>query len=249
MSPTELAILAGSGLIAGLMNAVAGGGSLITLPALMLMGIGAADANATNRIAVAAQTVTATHGFHRAGAVPWEQVRRHLAPTLIGAGVGAWLATEVPDQVMEPLILAVLIAVGIVMVVRRDQDKATATEDANPERGRWFEMLLMGLTGLYGGFLQAGLGLVFLGALMGVVGLDPLRANGVKAARLMGLTAVALGIFAAADMLYWTPGLVVAAGSVVGSALGVRVAVRWASMLRWMALSAVVVSAIAILTR
>ena len=84
---------------------------------------------------------------------------------------------------------------------------------------------------------------------MGVVGLDPLRANGVKAALLMGLTAVALGIFAAADMLYWTPGLVVAAGSVVGSALGVRVAVRWASMLRWMALSAVVLSAVAILTR
>jgi uncharacterized membrane protein YfcA len=246
MSPTELSILAASGLIAGLMNAVAGGGSLITLPALMLMGIGAAEANATNRIAVAAQTLTATHGFHRAGVLPWAQVRRHLAPTAIGAGIGAWLATEVPDQVMEPLILGVLVTVGLVMVVPRGGRSSHEPSEAETHAGSWFETLLMGLTGLYGGFLQAGLGLVFLGALMGIIGLDPLRANGVKAALLMGLTAVALTVFSLADMLHWTPGLVVAGGSVIGSAIGVRVAVRWASLLRWMALGAVVLSALVI---
>ena len=246
MSLTELSILAASGLIAGLMNAVAGGGSLITLPALMLMGIGAAEANATNRIAVAAQTLTATHGFHRAGVLPWAQVRRHLAPTAMGAGIGAWLATEVPDQVMEPLILGVLITVGLVMVIPRGHGSSHEPSQAETHESSWFETLLMGLTGLYGGFLQAGLGLVFLGALMGIMGLDPLRANGVKAALLMGLTAVALTVFSLADMLHWTPGLVVAGGSVIGSAIGVRVAVRWASLLRWMALGAVVLSALVI---
>ena len=249
MSTTELAILAASGLIAGLMNAVAGGGSLITLPALMLVGIGAAEANATNRIAVAAQRITATHGFHRAGALPWDQVKRHLLPTGVGAGVGAWLATQVPDQVMEPLILAVLIAVGILMIVRRHDDKRDPREAEESRGDSWLEMLLMGFTGLYGGFLQAGLGLVFLGALVGVMGLDPLRANGVKAALLLALTGIALAVFSLADMLHWTPGLVVAAGSVVGSAIGVRIAVRWASMLRWMALGAVVLSAVVILSR
>ena len=248
MSLTELSILAASGLVAGLMNAVAGGGSLITLPALMLMGIGAAEANATNRIAVAAQTLTATHGFHRAGALPWDQVRRHLVPTGVGAGIGAWLATQVTDQVMEPLILGVLVTVGIVMVVRRG-DRSDDPDKAEVSGSSWFETLLMGLTGLYGGFLQAGLGLVFLGALIGIMGLDPLRANGVKAALLMALTAVALIVFSLADMLHWTPGLVVAGGSVIGSAIGVRVAVRWASLLRSMALAAVVLSAVVILMR
>jgi len=249
MSPTELSILAASGLVAGLMNAVAGGGSLITLPALMLMGIGAAEANATNRIAVAAQTLTATHGFHRAGALPWEQVRRHLVPTAIGAGIGAWIATEVPDQVMEPLILGVLVTVGVVMVVRRTDGSSDEPNQAETQESSWFETLLMGLTGLYGGFLQAGLGLVFLAALMGIMGLDPLRANGVKAALLMALTAVALTVFSFADMLHWTPGLVVAGGSVIGSIIGVRVAVRWASLLRWMALAAVLLSALVIVMR
>lgn len=249
MSPTELAILGGSGLIAGLMNAVAGGGSLITLPALMLSGIGAAEANATNRIAVAAQTITATHGFHRAGAVPWDAVKRHLAPTVVGAGIGAWLATRVPDQVMEPLILGVLLVVGVVMIARRPPADPQEHGEERPTSRAWLETLLMGLTGLYGGFLQAGLGLVFLGALMGIIGLDPLRANGVKAALLLALTGIALIVFSLADMLHWIPGLVVAAGSVIGSAIGVRIAVRWAAMLRWMALSAVVLSAVVLLSR
>ena len=249
MSPTELAILGGSGLIAGLMNAVAGGGSLITLPALMLSGIGAAEANATNRIAVAAQTITATHGFHRAGAVPWDEVKRHLAPTVVGAGIGAWLATRVPDQVMEPLILGVLLVVGVVMISRRPPADPQEQGEERPTSRAWLETLLRGLTGLYGGFLQAGLGLVFLGALMGIIGLDPLRANGVKAALLLALTGIALIVFSLADMLHWIPGLVVAAGSVIGSAIGVRIAVRWAAMLRWMALSAVVLSAVVLLSR
>ena len=248
MSGTELAILAASGLIAGLINAVAGGGSLITLPALMLVGIGAAEANATNRIAVAAQTITATHGFHREGVLPMAEVRRHLLPTWIGAGAGAWLAPVVPNQIMEPLILGVLVLVGLTMVLRPEAGSDGAT-GADRERRVWLERGVMTLTGLYGGFLQAGLGLVFLGTLMGVVGLDPLRANGAKAALLLALTSVALAIFAVADMLHWTPGLVVAAGSVLGSMIGVRVAVRWASMLRWMALVAVLVSAVAILAR
>ena len=84
---------------------------------------------------------------------------------------------------------------------------------------------------------------------MGIIGLDPLRANGVKAALLLALTGIALIVFSLADMLHWIPGLVVAAGSVIGSAIGVRIAVRWAAMLRWMALSAVVLSAVVLLSR
>ena len=176
-------------------------------------------------------------------------MKRHLLPTGVGAGIGAWLATQVPDQVMEPLILAVLVLVGFVMVVRRNGGEESDDSSNESSGSSWVETLLMGLTGLYGGFLQAGLGLVFLGALVGVIGLDPLRANGVKAALLLALTGVALAVFSLADMLHWTPGFVVAAGSVVGSAIGVRVALRWASMLRWMALSAVLISATVILAR
>ena len=248
MSATELSLLALSGLVAGLINAVAGGGSLITLPALMLVGIGAAEANATNRIAVMAQSITAARGFHKAGALPLDRVGRELAPTMIGAGLGAWLATRMSDAIMEPLMLAVLVAVGVAMVWHGGSnatDKPAGPSEVRPI----LEATIMGLAGFYGGFLQAGLGLVFLGTLMGVVGLDPLRANGVKAALLVGLTVVALAVFAQADMLRWTPGLVVAAGSVCGAALGVRVALRWASLLRWMALAAVLVSGLVILLR
>jgi uncharacterized membrane protein YfcA len=248
VSATELGLLALSGLVAGLINAVAGGGSLITLPALMLVGIGAAEANATNRIAVMAQSVTAARGFHKAGALPTERVRRELAPTVLGAAIGAWLATRVSDAIMEPLMLAVLVAVGVAMVWRGGTSPAAESQSPS-EVNPWLEAAIMGLAGLYGGFLQAGLGLVFLGALVGVIGLDPLRANGVKAALLVGLTVVALAIFAQADMLRWIPGLAVAAGGVLGAAIGVRVALRWASLLRWMALAAVLVSGAVILLR
>ncbi|MEE2778903.1 MAG: sulfite exporter TauE/SafE family protein, partial [Myxococcota bacterium] len=153
----------GSGLIAGFVNTIAGGGSLLTLPALMLAGLPATEANATNRLAVLAQTSTATHGFHKTKHLDWRGTSRLLMPTLIGAGLGAWLATEIPEAVMKPLLLGLLVVSAFLIAIgSRPKTEEDPTREPPGVTTRW---AAMGACGFYGGFLQAGLGFAVLAAI------------------------------------------------------------------------------------
>ena len=243
----SLGLLVASGLVAGFINTVAGGGSLLPLPALMYAGLPAVDANATNRLAVLAQTITATLGFHRSGHLEWRDSTLLIVPTLLGAGAGAWLATEVPESVMEPLLLILLVISSLAIALSPSLEPG---DGAPPSQGRrasaWAAM--MGC-GFYGGFLQAGLGFAMLAALVGLLRLDLLRANGLKALLVLPLTLVALGIFLHADLVRWVPGTVVAISSVVGARLALRVALNNPRSLRWLVFASVALSAGALLWR
>lgn len=247
LTVVQFTVLIVSGLVAGFVNTLAGGGSLLTLPALMLAGLPATEANATNRLAVLAQTSAATHGFHRSGLLDWQEMRRLITPTLVGAGFGAWLATEVPEEVMKPLLLALLVVSSLAIAIG---SRPKATPEAGQRRpGRLVVWLVMGGCGFYGGFLQAGLGFAVLAALAMLNGSDLVQANATKALLLLPLTLLALGIFLFSNLVVWIPGLIVAAASVVGTRLGLRVALEKPEILRWVIFVSVALSAAALLLR
>lgn len=245
LSAIEWAVVGVAGAAAGFINTVAGGGSLLSLPALMLAGLPPTVANGTNRVMILIQSTAATQRFDQAGALCRRQAARLALPTLLGAGIGAYGATLTSDEALEPIILGVLVVVALVFALRPSWVSAGGPPgDEMPTDGPavWGGLFV---AGLYGGFLQAGVGFVLLTILAGMLRLDLARANALKVALVLPYTVLALIIFALADQVDWAVGLVLGLSSALGAWLGVRVALERTSWLRWLVLGAVVASAVA----
>ena len=205
-------LLVVGGAAAGFINTLAGGGSFLTVPLLTLVGLPATVANGTNRLAVLTQNVAAVAGFRSEGISGVETALRLLPVTLIGAWLGAYAASEVSDLVFaRGFGILMLVALPVVLW------KPLPTEGAAPwVLPRPAQLALYFALGLYGGAVQAGIGIPLLLALVGVGGLDLVRANSVKVVILAALTTVALLQFIAAGKVVFTYGLVLAAGSGLG---------------------------------
>ncbi len=250
-STGQIVFIVLAGLVAGFVNTVAGGGSLLALPALMFAGLPASVANGTNRVAILVQSLVAATSFHRAGKLPWRALEALILPTLAGAGVGAGLAAVLPGEVLQPALLVILVGMAVLLVARPELvAPASPTGDGSEARalGAKDQLALFG-AGIYGGFVQAGVGFVFLAVLAGGLRFDLVRANALKVALVLVYTVVVLGIFLAADLVRWVPGLILAASSVAGARLGVRLSVERADLLRWVLLVAVIGSAAVLLLR
>ncbi|MDP6943637.1 MAG: sulfite exporter TauE/SafE family protein [Myxococcota bacterium] len=246
LSAIELGVVVGAGLAAGFINTVAGGGSLLTLPALMLAGIPPTVANGTNRVMILMQTSAATYRFDRAGVLERGQVWRLAVPTVLGAGVGAYGASVMSDAALEPVIFAVLICVAAIFAFRPGWVAASEGGVTGTPSGRGAVSTGLFFTGLYGGFLQAGVGFVLLTVLAGMLRMDLARANALKSALVIPYTVVALAIFGVAGQIDWGVGASLGVSSVLGAWLGVHVTLERTEWLRWLVLGAVTASAIAV---
>jgi uncharacterized membrane protein YfcA len=223
----EVVLLAVAGFVGSVVNVVAGGGSFLTLPVLLLLGHSASEANATNRVGVMAQNAGAVWSFNRRRVIDWAWARDSFLPTVLGATVGAVLALWVGDRQFRRLLAFIMVAVTLWTVL--DPRRRNRSE-AGPPLAPW---LLRGgflLVGLYGGFAQAGVGF-FAIALAKVAGIDLVRGSALKV--LIGLiqAAVSLLIFAVVGKVLWLPGLALALGGILGGQCGVHLAVlkgqRW----------------------
>lgn len=239
-----LAGLALTGVVAGFFNTVAGAGSLLTVPVLMLVGMPADAANATNRIGVLAQSAVGTAGFARAGMLDRAALWRSAGPAVLGGVCGAWLATLVPERILKWVLLATLLEVLWLMARRR-----TATEAEQPPPSAAHAALLLFGAGVYGGFAQAGVGLVLLAILARTLRLDLVRANALKVAIVGLFTIAAIAVFARASAIRWFEGAVLALGMVIGAAVAVRFAVKKSAWLDRAALVAVLVAIAAVVVR
>lgn len=217
MDPVHALVLALAGLAAGFMNTLAGGGSVITIPALEWVTGHPGVANATNRIAILLQNVSAVAGFHTGRAVPFRLALRLTAPAVAGGILGAYVATLLSPPAMR-IALAVAIAfVAVTAVVRPPR---------TPRLQRpWAEVAFF-VTGFYAGFLQVGVGFLLLACLVGGIGLDLVRANAAKVFIVLLLTVPTLVIFGLKGQLWITEGLVLACGNVGGAWIASRLAVK-----------------------
>ncbi len=242
----RLVLLGLIGVIAGAINTVAGGGSLITIPALIFLGLPPAVANATNRVGVFLQSVVATVQFARAGKLP---IRRSL-PSLIaacaGAGVGAQLSVALDELTFRRVIAATMIVMLGVLLLK---PKRWLREGLRPRAVPLaVELVAFVAIGAYGGFLQAGVGLLLLMGLVLLNGQDLVHANGIKSLMVAAFTVPALAVFLANGLVEWEPGLAIAVGSMIGAWGGTKLAVGYGPpLVRAVLIAVVVVSAVRLL--
>ncbi|HHH31198.1 MAG TPA: sulfite exporter TauE/SafE family protein [Polyangiaceae bacterium] len=226
---------------------MAGGGSLLTLPALILIGLPADVANGTNRLSIVTQSASGVWLFHRSGKLRWGSVGGVVLPTLLGSAIGALVASRVAAAVLEPVLLATLVTVALLTAFAPN---IVAPEGEEARSVGWRGGLGLFGAGLYGGFIQAGVGFVLLGVLGGLLRYDLVRANALKLVCTAIFGVVALGIFVSAGQVSWIPAVVLAAATVVGSQLGVRFALEVETrVLRRIVLVAVLASCVAALFR
>ena len=224
--PLILALLCLTGFFAGGINTIAGGGSSLTLPVLMMLGLPADIANGTNRVAITLQCIVGVAGFDKHNSLDRPAIVPILVPTVAGGIIGALTAALMPGLYLKPLLLGTILLMALVILIKPDTlVPPEGSEVLSPQqsRGAWWG--LFG-AGLYGGFVQAGVGFILLAALAGGLRYDLLRANALKTVCALAFTSVALVIFILFGQVWWIPGLILALGSMLGAHLAVKIAVQ-----------------------
>lgn len=233
MSATDLwplAALFSVGLVSGALNVVAGGGSFITLPVLIFLGLPAGEANGTNRVGVLAQNLAGVWGFHRSRLMRWRWGLAVSVPAMFGAALGAWLALQMTDFAFRRLLAVAMLAMTLWTTWTTATPSPVGGRDTDTSPWHPGVMLAFFAIGVYGGLVQAGVGFAVL-AVTSLAGMDLVKGNGVKLLAVLLVTALSLAILASGGAVRWSFGLALGAGNVLGALAGVRLAVtkghRW----------------------
>ena len=234
MDPGDIVLLVAGGLAAGVVNTLAGGGSLLTVPLLVLAGVPGNVANGSNRVGILASNASAAAAFRRLGVSGLSRTLPVLVPVAVGSLVGALLVARLADETFERA-FGVLMVPLLLLSLRPPVLKSV--------EGRvWsgpFTVLVFLAVGLYGGAFQAGIGLLLMVALSRS-GMDLVVVNSVKVVVIVVVTVIALPLFIVSGRVDWGPALVLAAGFALGGALGARLTVtRGSSLIRPVMVAAV----------
>ncbi len=225
-----LAIVAG--ILAGIINTLAGSGSLVTLPMLLFMGLPASVANATNRVGITVQNVVGIATFKQSGRLELRGGLWLTAPAVLGSLLGARIAVNISERAMST-------AIGVVMVVMLGlilfDPKRWLRRESHVKEGRPSLLMLavFFLIGIYGGFIQAGIGVLILTTMVLGIGYSLVDANAIKLMIVLGVTVVALVIFGASGKVNWGVGALMAVGQSTGAWLAARFASRSKNATVW----------------
>jgi uncharacterized membrane protein YfcA len=220
----QVPVLVLVGVLAGFLNVLAGGGSLLTLPLLIFFGLPAATANGTNRVAIFCQNIFAITGFKRKGVFPIRLALICTPPALIGSYFGANLAITVDEMVFRRLLALIMVGVLIFMVIDPMKHLQQAEKSMTPLRLAVLIVSFFGV-GVYGGFVQAGVGFLIITGLL-MHGLDLVRINAVKVLVVFAFTLVALGVFVVHGQVDYVLGLSLAVGNSTGGWFASHLAVE-----------------------
>lgn len=225
-SPLELVVLAVAGIVAGFVNTLAGAGSLLTLPALLMLGMPADVANATNRVGVFLAAAAGAQGFAEGGKLDKRATARLAAPVLAGAVLGAYLAVGIPERIFRPVLLGMMVLVAGTLVWKPNVVAPPEGTVPLTLRERPIAVPLLVLLGAYAAFLQAGMGIFSLVLISGVLRYDLLAANAQKTFLVLAITALALVVFVLHGKVAWASGLYLGVFQILGARLGVRFSLR-----------------------
>ncbi|GGX04025.1 sulfite exporter TauE/SafE family protein [Aquimarina muelleri] len=217
-----LCILAIIGFIAGVINTLAGGGSLLTLPMLIFMGLPPAIANGTNRIGIFIQSISSIAGFKSKGIRPTSFGVYLGISALIGSLIGAQIAIDVKGETFNKILAIIMIIVVLIMVFKPKVNIQNLAERTNGKH-LWISIIAFFFIGIYGGFIQAGVGIFILLALTSINYLNLVTSNAVKVLVVFIYTIGALIIFAYNNQIDYLYGFVLA----FGNATGGWIASRW----------------------
>ncbi len=226
MSEIQIILVLLAGVMAGAINTLAGSGSLITLPLLVFLGLPPNVANGTNRIGVLFQNITALSTMRANSALRIKGSWWIVGWCLLGSIAGARVAVSVDERWMN-LALALLMATMLIVVII--QPEKWLREPGEPTAGAWkrpLNWLIFVLIGFYGGFIQAGVGIFLLAAMVLAGGYNLVHANVIKLLVVLVFSVPALLIFLQAGQVEWRYGLLLAVGQVIGAWAAARFATR-----------------------
>jgi len=219
-----------AGILAGFINTLAGGGSLLTLPILIFLGLPTAVANGTNRIAIIAQCAFATAGFKRKGVSNFKLSLLLSIPAIIGAIGGAYIAVDISDILFRRVLAGIMLLVlGLILWNPRHDSGGNSNSLG---RGQLITaMIVFFFIGIYGGFIQVGVGFIIIAALTTITKFNLVVTNSHKVFIAGIYTIFALIVFAFNGKVCWEIGLCLAAGMGLGGWIGSHWAVakgeRW----------------------
>lgn len=217
----------GVGFLAGFINTLAGGGSLLTLPMLIFLGLPANVANGTNRIALILQNIVGVGSFRQQKVLPLRKGLQLTLPAIVGAIIGAQIAANLNEDILEKVIGLLLVFMVFLILYKPNQWLKNQASSGIVEKTNLLQLFIFFCIGLYGGFIQAGVGFFLLAALVLGAGLDLVRANAVKVLIILVYNIFALAIFLLHDQVNVKYGLILAVGNMMGAFIGSRVAVSW----------------------
>jgi uncharacterized membrane protein YfcA len=233
----------GAGFLAGFINTLAGSGSLVTLPMLIFIGLPATVANGTNRVAILLQNVVGGASFRRRQVLDIRGVVMLGLPAVFGSIVGAQIAVNLNEALMRRTIGVVMVVMLVVILVR-PQRWLEGTLQNLLGRPTLLQLLIFFGIGVYGGFIQAGVGIFLLAGLVLSVGYDLVRANAVKVGIVLFFTLFALAVFIYHGQVDWLVGLILAIGNMLGAWVAAKVAVeKGAVWVRRLLIAIVIVAA------
>lgn len=210
------------GAAAGFINALAGGGSILTVPALIFLGLDPITANGTNRIAVVIQCTASIASYHQDKIRLYKESARYALFTLPGAILGALLAVEISDALFKNIlgVLTIVIVLTLFLpITKRSQNDIRKSP-------KWLFYLVLLAIGFYGGFLQIGVGFLVMACLYHMEKLDLMVVNIHKVFLLLFFTLPALLVFALSGHVHWVPGLMLSAGNATGAWWGAKANLR-----------------------
>ena len=223
MLPKLLLILV-VGVVTGFINTNAGGGSLLTLPMLIFLGLPSAVANGTNRLAILFGAISATTNFKKKGMFDWKFGMELAIPALIGAVIGSSIVISLPDRMFK-LILSFAMMVVLAIIIINPRSKIEKTFKNIGLKKRILAMIVFFFIGIYGGFVQAGVGFIIIAALSLMTGLSLVRINALKVFVVLIYMIFSLTIFIVNGKINLPMGLALAAGNAIGAYLGSNFAV------------------------
>ncbi|NOZ78305.1 MAG: sulfite exporter TauE/SafE family protein [Acidobacteria bacterium] len=244
MTSLQYGLLMVLGFFVGILNVMAGGGSFLTLPAMIFMGMPPALANGTNRIALLAQNVTSVSQFHRRGFSDFHLSLTLGLCTLPGAVVGAFAAVRF-DPLWFKRILGILM---IMMLPVLFKGRNMAPHPRIRRHGKLLAHIGAFVLGFYGGLIQAGTGPLLIILLFTTLGIDLVRVNMHKVFIIGFYTVPALAVFILSGQVDWLAGLLLGAGNATGAIIGTRMAISGGErLIRIFVAAAMVIMAVKLL--
>ncbi|HKR04391.1 MAG TPA: sulfite exporter TauE/SafE family protein [Bacteroidia bacterium] len=220
------------GVAAGIINTLAGSGSLITLPLLIFLGLPANIANATNRVGVLFQNIVAVFSLKKSSEIKVQDTLWLIIPSVAGGIAGAYTVVNMDEKILRKVIGAVMVIILFLVIFNSEKWLREHSEEGNHHKSPGMIFLFF-VAGIYGGFIQASVGIFLLSALVLLLKYNFNRANFLKNLLVLCFTIPALLIFIFHNQVNWGLGLLMATGQSIGAWLAVLFATQFKNSAIW----------------
>ncbi len=210
------------GIIVGFINVLAAGGSFLTLAFLIAIGLPANVANGTTRVGLIIQNVFASLNFHKLKILKTKFAFLMGIPAIAGALLGSYIATCTPNEILKKIIAVLMVLISLITIYK--PDKFIKNRDFSKKK--WvFMVIAFFFIGIYGGFIQAGVGFFIITASIWG-GFNMVEANSIKVLIIMLYTIMILPVFLVAHQVNIPIGILLGLGSIIGAKLAINVSIK-----------------------